>query len=136
MEKNFSFPVICFYGSLLRIRDNWDALVTTTTTGVKNGMFNAMLMVGVDGRAIRVNSARKLHGIGFFRGFNPMVGQRIKVALLFEGETFTISADDVRRKVLSSFEKWHGWKTREDFDKLKFSVEKASSIEEIIGLVK
>mgnify|MGYP000853456588 CR=1 FL=1 len=136
IENKISFPVICFYGFLLRIRTDRDDLVITTTAGVKNGMFDNMLVVGVDGKAVRVKSARKLQGIGFLWGFNPMVGRRIKVELLYDGEPFVMSVDEVRSKVLNSFEKWHGWKTREDYDELKASVEKAVSIEEIIRLVK
>lgn len=129
------FPVICFDRHLLRIRTDWDTLVTTTTAGVKNGMFDNILVVDSNGKAIRVKSAQKLHGVGLFWGFNPMVGRRIKVELIFDGEPFTTTVDDVRTRILDSFRKRHGWQTRGDFDELKSSVEKASTVAELIRLV-
>jgi len=132
--NKITFPVICFDRHLSRIRRDWDSLVTTTTAGVKNGMFDNMLVVDSNGKSMRVKSARKLHGVGLFWGFNPMVGQRIKVELIFDGEPFFMTVDDVRKRVLASFQKWHGWETRGDFDELKAAVEKASTVAEIIRL--
>ncbi|MEI7881842.1 MAG: hypothetical protein WCI95_13335 [bacterium] len=133
--SDITFPVICFYRHLLRIRCDWDTLVTTTTAGVKNGMFDNMLVVDSNGKAIHVKSARKLHGVGLFWGFNPMVGQRIKVDLIFDGEPFLMTVVDVRNLVLDLFKKSSGWQTRDDFDELKSSVENASTIGELIRLL-
>jgi|GEM_PF-1875278 len=136
MTKNeITFPVICFYRHLLRIRNDWDTLVTTTTAGVGNGMFDNMLIVDSNGKAIRVKSARKLHGVGPFFGYNIFLNQRIKVELTFDSEPFQMLTDDVRKRVLNSFQKRHGWQTRGDFDELKSSVENASTVAEIIRLV-
>jgi hypothetical protein len=133
--NELTFPVVCFHRHLLRVRNDWDALVTTTTAGVKNGMFDNMLVVDSSGKAIRVKSARKLHGVGLFWGFNPMVGRRIKVELVYDGDLFPMTVDEVRNLVLGSFKNRHGWQTRGDFDELKAAVEKASTVAEIIRLV-
>jgi hypothetical protein len=133
--NDITFPVICFYRHLLRIRRDWETLVTTTTAGIKNGMFDNMLVVDASGKAIRVKSARKLHGVGLFWGFNPMVGQRIKVELIFDGEPFAMTVEDVRNLVLGLFKKCNGWQTRGDFAELKASVEKAQTIAELIRLL-
>lgn len=133
--NELTFPVVCFHRHLLRVRNDWDALVTTTTAGVKNGMFDNMLVVDSNGKAIRVKSARKLHGVGLFWGFNPMVGRRIKVELVYDGDLFPMTVDEVRNLVLGSFKNRHGWQTRGDFDELKIVVEKAPTVAEIIRLV-
>jgi len=133
--NELTFPVVCFHRHLLRIRNDWDALVTTTTAGVKNGMFDKLLVVDSNGKAIRVKSARKLHGVGLFWGFTPMGGRRIRVELFYDGNSFPMTVDEVRNLVLGSFKNRHGWQTRDDFDELKTAVEKASTVAEIIRLV-
>jgi hypothetical protein len=47
----------------------------------------------------------------------------------------TLSVDEVRGLVLRDFRNWHGWQTRDDFEKLKTAVEKASTVGEVIRLV-
>lgn len=131
----FDFPIICFDRDSLRVRKDWDSLVTTTTAGVKNRMFDNILIVDANGTAVRVKSARKLHGVGPFWGYNIFLNRRIRVELVFDGEPFPMSVDDVRRLVLDSFRKWHGWRTRGDFKELKASVQNAQSVGEIIRLV-
>lgn len=135
IANELTFPVVCFHRHLLRIRNDWDALVITTTAGIKNGMFDNMLVVDSTGKAIRIKSAQKLHGVGFFWGFNPMGGRRIKVEFVYDGELFSMTVDEVRKLVLDSFKNRHGWQTRGDFNELKTAVERAPSVAEIIRLI-
>jgi hypothetical protein len=76
-----AFPVLCFYGDLVRTRESYDKLTTTTAAGLKNGYFRDLLLVDSGGRAIRLTDARKLRGIGPFFGYNIFMNQRIKVEL-------------------------------------------------------
>lgn len=133
--NDLHFPIICFWRHLFRIEKTAESFTTTTKAGLKNRMFENVLVIGSNGQAASVKSAKKLHSIGPFWGFNIFLNQRIKVELFFEGEPFVISVDDVRKRVLSSFRKWHGWQTRDDFDELKTAIEKASTVAEIIRLV-
>ena len=133
--SEFTFPIVCFYKHLLRTRNDWSSLVTTTTAGVSNGMFNNLLLVDSNGLSRRVKSARKLHGVGLFWGYNIFFNQRIRVELAFDGEPFQTSLEDVRKRILASFRQWHGWQTRGDFAELRIAVEKASTIAEIIGII-
>ncbi len=70
-----------------------------------------MLIVEASGKAYKVTSAKKLHGVGPFWGYNIFLNQKIKVELLFEGKPFQITADEVKKRVLLSFKKWHGCAT-------------------------
>jgi len=127
-----SFPVICFYGDLLRIRETYDELTRTTTAGLKNGYFRNLLIVDSEGQSIKMADAHKLHGVGPFFGYNMFLNQRIRVALDMSGRPFTSSLTEVKKMVLNSFRCWNGWSSRDDFDELKGSVENARSIPEII----
>lgn len=69
---------------------------------------------------------------GLFWGYDIFLNQMIKVELLFEGNPFQITVDEVKKRVLLSFKKRHGWSTRGDFDELQSNVENAHSILEII----
>ncbi len=133
--SDLQFPVLCFWRHLFRIEKTAEAFTTTTKAGLKNRMFDNVLVIGSNSQAVRVKSARKLHGVGPFWGYNIFLNQRIKVELIFDGEPFQISVEDVRKRVLASFKQWHGWQTRDDFDNLKAAVEKASTVAEIIRLI-
>ena len=137
ITSNLKFPILCFEHDFYpRIKQDWDSLTTTTKAGLKNGLFDNLLMVDSQGMGIRVKNAKKLYGVGPFWGYNIFLNQRIKVELVFEGEPFHISVDEVRKYVLMSFERWHGWVTRGDFKELVSSIHKAQSIREIIELLK
>jgi len=77
LVNELRFPVICFWRTLTRVRDNYEQLTTTTSAGVANGMFNNLLVVDSDGLSITVKKAEKLHGIGFLWGYNIFLDQRI-----------------------------------------------------------
>jgi hypothetical protein len=132
-----SFPALCFNQGVAEVVRDEDALTTTNKLALKShGWYDGLLIVDVNGQSIRVKSARKLHGVGLFFGYSFFVAQRIKVELVFDGEPFSMTVDDVRKRVLESFHKWHGWQTRGDFEELKAAVEKASTVADLIRLVR
>jgi hypothetical protein len=131
-ELFLKFPVICFWRDLVRLRTSWEALTTTKKAGVKNGMFRDLLVVDSQGKCLRVKNAHKLHGVGLFWGYNIFMNQRIKVELELSGEPFNISLEEIKRMMFESFQRWHGWRSRGDFDELKASIEKAKSVSEIM----
>lgn len=134
--NDISYPVLCFNQGAVEVVRNAGTLTTTNKLALKpKGWYDGLLLVDSDGKAIRVKSAIKLHGVGLFWGYNLMTAQRIKVDLVFDGEPFEVSVDDIRKRVMHSFQQWHGWQTRGDFDEMKASVEKASTVAEIIKVV-
>ena len=133
--SDLQFPVLCFWRHLFRVEKTVETFTTTTKAGLKNRMFENVLVIGSDGQAARVKSANKLHGVGPLWGFNIFLNQRIKVDPVFDGEQFSVSVDEVRKRVLDSFRKWHGWQTRADFDELKAAIEKAETVAEVVRLV-
>jgi hypothetical protein len=129
------FPVLRFSQNLVGVKRTEDDLTTCTKVALKKGFFNEMLVVEESGKAYKVNGARKLHGVGPFWGYNIFLNQMIRVELLFQGNPFQITVDEVKKKVLLSFKKRHGWSTRGDFEELRESVENAKTILEIIQLL-
>lgn len=94
-----------------------------------------MLVLEESGKAYKVKGAKKLHSVGPFWGYNIFLNQMIKVELLFEGNPFQITVDEVKKRVLLSFKRRHGWSTRGDFEELRERVKNAKSILEIIRLL-
>jgi hypothetical protein len=135
--SDFKFPVICFGPNFcLRIRQDWDSLTITTRAGLKNGLFDHLLIVDSQGCVLSVKNAKKLYGVGRFWGYNIFLNQRIKVELITEDKTIQISVEEVKKYVFKSFANWHGWASRGDFGELKKSVANAKTITEIIQLLK
>ena len=130
-----NFPVICFERGFVSIRRDWDKLTTTTTAGLRNGMYRDLLVVDSSGRSLRVKDARRVQGIGPFWGFNIFLNQRIRVELLTEGDLHQVTTDDVKSRVLKSFQEWKGWSSSDRFDELRERTSSARSIPEIIQIL-
>ena len=129
------FPVLRFSQNLVGVQRAEDDLTTCTKVALKKGFFNEMLVLEESGKAYKVKGAKKLHGVGPFWGYNIFLNQMIKVELLFEGNPFQITVDEVKKRVLLSFKRRHGWSTRGDFEELRERVKNAKSILEIIRLL-
>jgi hypothetical protein len=97
----------------------------------KGGYYEKMIIVDSEGTALNINGAKKLHGVGFLWGYNIFLNQRIRVQLQVK-DSFQMQLDEVKQRILESFRKWHGWKTRGDFSELKKPVQNAESIPDII----
>ena len=129
------FPVICFWKDFIRIKQSYEDIIITTKAGLKNKMFDDLLVVDSNSHAFKILNAKKLHGVGSFWGYNIFLNQKIKVELEFEGDPIKFSIDDIKKKVFHSFRKWHGWRARGDFKELYEKVKNAQSISEIIELL-
>ena len=129
------YPVLCFSQNLVRVEKSEQELTICSKTALKKGgYYEKMVLVDSKGTALNINGAKKINGVGAFWGYNIFLNQRIKVQLQIK-DSFHIQLDETKRLVLDSFEKWHGWKTREDFSELKSSITNAESISEIIQFV-
>jgi hypothetical protein len=103
---------------------------------LRNGWFENLSVVDSKGIKLSIAGAKKLRGVGFLWGYNIFLNQRIKVELFTKGAPTQASISDVKQLVLNSFRKWHGWASRGDFDELRDAVKNASSIPEIIALLR
>jgi hypothetical protein len=129
------FPVIKINNNMLAAPKSKESLTTTTAVAFRAGGFNGLRIIDSRGKEFVVKSARKLCGVGPFWGFNFFLNRRIRIELYLEETTKTLTTDEVRRLVLNDFQNWHGWESRGDFDELKSTVEKASTVADIIRLI-
>jgi hypothetical protein len=133
---DFNYPVIAFQkgGGYWIYRDS-SSVVTANRTALKKGYLNDLLLVDSDGRAIKIESATKLHGVGPFFGFNIFFQRRIKVELKFKDAPFAVSPDEVRNWVFKSWKEFPIDESAGNFDERKSRIEAASSVAEIIGIL-
>lgn len=135
LTQNFEFPVMCFSKGFILIKRNQEELAKTSSVALKNGIFNGLLIVDSQGKAIKVKSAKRVHGIGLFWGFSLFYGQKIKVSFEYDGEPFQMSLDDIKKEVFDSFKKFHGWRSQPNYQELRKSVEQAKRVSEIVKLI-
>jgi hypothetical protein len=133
-ENDLCFPVLCLYEGTLFGSPRADALTSTTTVALRDGLFEALRIVDSEGRMFVVQSVRRLHSIGPLWGFNFFLNRRIRITIDMR-ENGTVSADGLRQLVLRDFTNWHGWRSRGDFAEMERAVENSSTVAEIIRLV-
>ena len=127
-----TLPVVCFHAEWAALYHNWNDLTTTTKTGIRKGEFNDLLIVDRLGRALRVRGLERSHWTGRLFLKPPLTfSRKIRVEPRFEGEPFQLGLEELRRRVLESFQQWHGWTSASDFAERQERVVKAKSIEEI-----
>lgn len=133
MPLSLSLPLVCFHREYALLVREWDELTITTSFALKHGKLSDLLLVDSKGVAVRVRNALKLHSVGPFWGLNIFLNRRIKVELCYEGDPFTISVTELRKRLLESFEEWYGWSSSENFDELQERVKGANTFGEIFG---
>jgi hypothetical protein len=141
-EDELKFPVLCIKsatGEGLRYREgwsavieNWDILIIRTTTGLKKGFYNDMLIIDSDGKAVKIIRAHELHPVGPWGGYDQWLHRYIKVSLEPDCEYFRPTVDQVKDYVFKFFEECHLWSSVFEFEDAEEKVKNASSIREII----
>ncbi len=134
--ESLRYPVICFSQNIVRVKRTENELSTCNRLALKNGWYRGMLIVDSSGTALRVKDARTLRGIGFFWGYGLLRSRRVIAELAVADPPSTKSVGDLKEVVLESFRKHHGWSSRGDFAELKLRIRKATTISEIIEILK
>jgi len=119
----------------MRIRDDHSSLVTTTKAGLKNGMFDRLVVVDCKGNKFQIDSARKIRGVGLFWGYDLFLSQKIKVELLGV-ESGSITLEDLKGEIHRRFRAWGGWETRDDLGDLKLRIDHAKDFLDLIMVLK
>lgn len=132
--SNLNFPIICFNKYTFNIINSLDQLTLTTKAGLKNGLFENLIIIDSNGLKYRVKEAKKLYGVGPLWGYNIFLNQKIKVTLDFQSEVKSVTIQELMKLIISNFNKdKHFWESRDDFDELKRMVECADSIPSLIA---
>lgn len=129
------FPVLRFGRGMVFPAIDQAQLTECTKTALQKGFFSGLILVDSDGKAWKIKTARKLHGIGPFLGFNVFLNQKIRVELIPEGEPFEMSAAELKARVLECFRGAQEWSARADLDRLVISLEQAQSPADIARIV-
>jgi hypothetical protein len=131
---DFVFPVLCFWKNYFRIEESLTSLVTTTTAGLRHGMFDRLLITDRTGKSQLIGTARKASAVGSMRGYNIFLNQSIVVKLIPDGGPFHTSVDEVRDRVVRGFGAMDDlYAGRDDFYQMKRNVIRANTIDVIIG---
>jgi hypothetical protein len=128
--------------SVVRREESISELNRCTKRGLRNGYYDALLLVDEQGRRFNVSGARRLrmlppksfgHILGFIEG-NP----RYEVELMFApGPPTAISFDDIRKLIFDSFRKEkHLWEAMIDFEEFRDKITAAHSLQQIFVLFK
>jgi hypothetical protein len=131
------FPILTLSRpSIIEVIKNENDLTICNAKALKNGYYANLRIVDTASYLYIVESAKKVGVIGPFAGFDIFLNQKIRVELLITQSPSKISLDELRKMVFDSFENWHGWSTRGDFDELKEKIENAKSVVEVIEYLK
>ena len=107
---SLEYPVLVFSDGLVVPERSADELTRCTAHALSRRYFDGCIAADVTGRAIKIKTAHKLHGIGPFWGFNIFFNRRLRVSLVFDGDPFRMSLDEVRLRVMEAlYNEIVGW---------------------------
>jgi hypothetical protein len=107
-----------------------DDLNQCSKTALKKGFFSDQILVDASGRTFGVQSAKKVHGVGPFWGYNLFLNQRIKVELTLRPLP-SMSLEEVRARVREAFTGNQRWDASADMEGLQRSIASAPTIREM-----
>ena len=126
------FPVLCFSQGIVFVKQDLESLSICTKAALRYGYFKNLWLVDLNHHRFNIRSAKKLHGVGRFWGYNLFLNQKIRVELAFKNEQ-SVSLDEIKGAVFKSFRNWHGWASADNFEELKSTVKAATSVHELIN---
>jgi len=133
---DLTYPVLgVFRNGSLKIAATPAYLTTYTMRGLRRGHFDNLRIVDSRSNWFRVRSARRLHGVGRFGGYNLFFNQWIRVQLEIEDEHREATVEEVKDLVIKDFDAWDGWKSRGDFDVLVRRVRGARTVPELLSVL-
>jgi hypothetical protein len=128
------FPVLNFNKYFFSVVKDIDSLTRSTKAGLNNGVFDNLEIIDSSAQYFKVTEARKIGGIGFARGFNLFLNQRIRVELTFSEEVINIPLEKVRIKLMKVINgDRYFWESGGYFDELINIVENSKSIDYLIS---
>jgi hypothetical protein len=130
------FPVLAFDTASFGVRNRFYELTDVWSSLIKSGWFQGLHIVDSAGRTFLVEGVMKLGGIGFLWGFNPLYGQRVRVALDLRRRSPDLELGEIKSRLLRTLNSWSGWKSRDDFDELVACIREAESIPRLIGALR
>jgi hypothetical protein len=129
------YPVLRFVRGMVFPARNVDEITQCSKTALRKGFFRQQLIVDSAGRALKVEGARKLCGIGRFWGYNVFLNQRIKVELVLQESVQHMDPNELRQHVLHALRGRQAWDASADFIEVGAAVGRAHSISEIAKVV-
>jgi len=131
--SDLTFPALGrLSNGILDVLPTAEHLTLNTASGLRGGFYAEYELVDSTGKWFRIVSARKLHGVGPFGGYNLLLGQKIRVELKIEDTQRTASLEDVRSLVLSEFASSSSWQSRDDFGSLQAGIESSRTLAELL----
>ena len=133
---DLSFPLVTFSkdGSIEIVRD-LDALTTCTPTALKNGYYDGLRIVGIDGRQFVVKSARRLRTTKPWWRPPIVFFTQLAVTLDIE-EAGTITLERLKGAILKAFKAdRESWEEAIGYDDFAREVDKCQSFGELASYV-
>jgi hypothetical protein len=129
-------PILTFDRLSFGVKNRFDELTDVWSSLLKSGWFQGLHIVDSEGRTFLVERVREVGGIGFLWGFNPLYGQRVRVALDLRRRSPDLELGEIKSRLLRMLNSWSGWKSRDDFDELVACVRDAESIPHLISALR
>jgi len=127
------FPVLAFSRRLgvVNRKQNPNELTTTTTAGIRNGLFDDLLLVDAALHGFEIKETQIRGGVGPFWGFTPFLNRRVRVELI-PARVRPVSLDEVKALVSESIRKWKDvWASGGNLKELQQTFQRAGSISEM-----
>jgi len=129
-------PALFIKKPVYRILRRHCELCESTAYALKSEQFTDARLVDARGRVHRIRGARKVRGIGPFRGWNLFLNQRIEVDLDLELEQEQVELEDLKRWIREAWAAWDGWASGGDLPEKRAALKRATTLADVMEAIR
>jgi hypothetical protein len=135
-SNQVAFPILVINRNFFYIFTDWDHFTTGRRSGLVRGWYSNLFVLDSANYGVSIIDAKKLHGIGFFWGWNLLGGQRIKLEYTFANDRRKYSMKEIRHRILNCFKDARVWRDLDNLDEFKRHVTRATSIDDLMQILR
>lgn len=134
MNVELKYPIIAFgKRNVIHLARNSDDLTICSRRGLKNGFYNGLLIIDIDGNNYEIENAQKIGTVGLLFGFNILYGQKLKIKLNFSSKSGKITIEEFKENILKVYKNdAYFWNSGGNLSTMKSFILNAVSFKEII----
>ena len=128
-SNQIEFPVLVIQRNKFYFFTDWDHFTTGHRSALVRSAYTDQFLLDSMGFGMTIVQAKKVHGIGFFKGWNLLGNQKIRLEYQLADDRRKYCLDEIKNLIIGCLEKW---RDLDDFKILEQNIRNATSINHIM----
>lgn len=127
-----TFPVLVIKRNIFFLFSDVDHFTTGRREALVRGGYKNLFVFDSEGYGVSIIDAKNLHGIGLFRGWDLLGGQKIRLDYRYADDRRQFSIEEIRECILECFSRRKKWEDHANLGEFKSRISQARNMNEVI----